>query len=317
MEETLRIQAFFTALPLGFGVLHLFLFAALPRLRSNLYYGLFLLLIAATIFLDFQLEMMDATAGGVVYLRFHRAALAISFVFALRFFYEAFLGRAPAQFRYLAAGLVSAGALAVAVPGTLDRPLEILLVACLAESVRAMVGAIRRKQRDAWLIAGGFLIFLLFAAYDLLLDFGVMAPFRGINNAYQFGLVGLFVATSAFLARNVARTNRQLIEQERLVREREVERRVLETEVERTKAELEEARELQVSLLPLKLPERADLRFGVHMSTAAEVGGDYYDFRQEEDGRLVIAIGDATGHGLRAGIMVAVTKSLFQGLGPD
>ncbi|MCP4148178.1 MAG: serine/threonine-protein phosphatase, partial [bacterium] len=47
------------------------------------------------------------------------------------------------------------------------------------------------------------------------------------------------------------------------------------------------------------------------MKTATEVGGDYYDFRVQEDGSLVVVISDATGHGLKAGTMVSITKSLF------
>jgi len=46
------------------------------------------------------------------------------------------------------------------------------------------------------------------------------------------------------------------------------------------------------------------------MQTATEVGGDYYDF-YSKDGELTFVIGDATGHGAKAGIMVAATKSLF------
>jgi serine phosphatase RsbU (regulator of sigma subunit) len=37
----------------------------------------------------------------------------------------------------------------------------------------------------------------------------------------------------------------------------------------------------------------------------------YYDFHTSEDGTLTIAVGDATGHGLKAGTMVAAVKSLF------
>jgi len=47
------------------------------------------------------------------------------------------------------------------------------------------------------------------------------------------------------------------------------------------------------------------------MQTATEVGGDYYDFSIKEDGSLNIAIGDATGHGMKAGIMVSSMKSIF------
>ncbi|MCG8461820.1 MAG: SpoIIE family protein phosphatase [Holophagales bacterium] len=48
------------------------------------------------------------------------------------------------------------------------------------------------------------------------------------------------------------------------------------------------------------------------MWTAEEVGGDYYDYRQSPSGALTLALGDATGHGLDAGLMVGAAKSLFQ-----
>jgi serine phosphatase RsbU (regulator of sigma subunit) len=41
------------------------------------------------------------------------------------------------------------------------------------------------------------------------------------------------------------------------------------------------------------------------------VGGDYYDFHLSENGALTAAVGDATGHGVRAGTMVTAVKSLF------
>lgn len=47
------------------------------------------------------------------------------------------------------------------------------------------------------------------------------------------------------------------------------------------------------------------------MQTATEVGGDYFDFDLAGDGTLTIAIGDATGHGAKAGTMVTAVKSLF------
>jgi serine phosphatase RsbU (regulator of sigma subunit) len=48
------------------------------------------------------------------------------------------------------------------------------------------------------------------------------------------------------------------------------------------------------------------------MKTASEVGGDYYDFHLADDGTLTIAVGDATGHGLKAGTVVTAMKSLFR-----
>lgn len=75
--------------------------------------------------------------------------------------------------------------------------------------------------------------------------------------------------------------------------------------------ELEEARSLQLSMLPKSIPLIDGLEISAYMRTASEVGGDYYDFSIKDDSSVNIAIGDATGHGMRAGIMVAVMKTLF------
>jgi serine phosphatase RsbU (regulator of sigma subunit) len=103
----------------------------------------------------------------------------------------------------------------------------------------------------------------------------------------------------------------QLLEQERLRQQREIEQALLQTEYDRKSEELEEARRFQLSLLPKALPEHPGFDIAVSMRTATEVGGDYYDFHLAEDGTLTAAVGDATGHGARAGTMVTAVKSLF------
>ena len=91
----------------------------------------------------------------------------------------------------------------------------------------------------------------------------------------------------------------------------EAEKKVLQVEFDMKKKELEEARELQLSMLPKELPNLPHLDIAVYMKTATEVGGDYYDFHVGIDGTLTVVIGDATGHGMKAGTMVTTTKSLF------
>ncbi len=91
-------------------------------------------------------------------------------------------------------------------------------------------------------------------------------------------------------------------------------REELEAENEQRAKELEEARQLQLSMLPKNVPQLPDLEIAAYMKTATEVGGDYYDFHVADDGTLTIAIGDATGHGLKAGTVVTATKSLFHEL---
>ncbi len=86
---------------------------------------------------------------------------------------------------------------------------------------------------------------------------------------------------------------------------------LLRAENQRKTKELEEARQLQLSMLPQNLPQLPHLDIAVYMKTATEVGGDYYDFHVGIDGTLTVVIGDATGHGMKAGTMVTTTKSLF------
>ncbi|KAA3614841.1 MAG: hypothetical protein D8M58_10325 [Calditrichaeota bacterium] len=97
----------------------------------------------------------------------------------------------------------------------------------------------------------------------------------------------------------------------------QAEQRALQIENERKTKELEEARELQLSMLPKELPQLPNLDIAVYMQTATEVGGDYYDFHVGLDGTLTVVIGDATGHGMKAGTMVTTAKSLFNSYAPN
>ncbi|SVC36336.1 uncharacterized protein METZ01_LOCUS289190, partial [marine metagenome] len=77
--------------------------------------------------------------------------------------------------------------------------------------------------------------------------------------------------------------------------------------------ELEQAREFQMSLIPQVPPDHPDYDIALHMKTSTEVGGDYYDFFPQDDGSMYVVCGDATGHGLNAGMMVSITKAGLYG----
>jgi serine phosphatase RsbU (regulator of sigma subunit) len=91
----------------------------------------------------------------------------------------------------------------------------------------------------------------------------------------------------------------------------EAETRALKAENDRKSRELEEARKLQVSMLPREVPRHPRYAVAARMRTATEVGGDYYDFHLADDHTLNIAFGDATGHGMQAGTIVTLMKGLF------
>lgn len=89
----------------------------------------------------------------------------------------------------------------------------------------------------------------------------------------------------------------------------------IEKEHERKSQELEDAKQLQFSMLPHVPPELPHLEMDMFMQTCVEVGGDYYDYKVDTDNNLTVVIGDATGHGVRAGIVVATVKSYFHTMG--
>jgi serine phosphatase RsbU (regulator of sigma subunit) len=113
------------------------------------------------------------------------------------------------------------------------------------------------------------------------------------------------------LARTFNRMAQELRQHQDQILEQEVQQRLLEAENERKGRELEEARVFQLSLLPKALPRHPEIEVAVLMRTATEVGGDYYDFFESDRGALTTVIGDAAGHGVRAGTMVTVVKGLL------
>ena len=85
-------------------------------------------------------------------------------------------------------------------------------------------------------------------------------------------------------------------------------------EDKRKEEELEEAHNLQMGLLAKENPKRKDLDISTYIKCATEVGGDYYDFIEFEDGSLLVICGDATGHGTASGMMVSITKAGLLGI---
>ncbi len=80
----------------------------------------------------------------------------------------------------------------------------------------------------------------------------------------------------------------------------------------RFRDELELARELQASLLPKTLPDLPAFELGAWNRIANTVGGDVYDFVPLQDGRLAVLFGDASGHGMAAGLVMAVAHAGFR-----
>jgi steroid delta-isomerase-like uncharacterized protein len=83
-------------------------------------------------------------------------------------------------------------------------------------------------------------------------------------------------------------------------------------ERERIEQELRVARQIQRSLLPEATPELYGWQFATYYEPAREVGGDFYDFLELENGRLGLVVGDATGKGMPAALVMATTRGMLR-----
>lgn len=82
---------------------------------------------------------------------------------------------------------------------------------------------------------------------------------------------------------------------------------------ERLDRELEIARDVQQRLFPQKLPQVNGLDFAGYCRPAQGVGGDYYDFIHLATGSLGIAVGDVSGKGIAAALMMASLQASLRG----
>jgi sigma-B regulation protein RsbU (phosphoserine phosphatase) len=82
---------------------------------------------------------------------------------------------------------------------------------------------------------------------------------------------------------------------------------------ERLDRELEIARDVQQRLFPQKLPQVMGLDFCGYCRPAEGVGGDYYDFIRLSNGSLGIAVGDVSGKGIAAALMMASLQASLRG----
>src|SRR5215208_6558316 len=85
-----------------------------------------------------------------------------------------------------------------------------------------------------------------------------------------------------------------------------------ERERERIEQELKVARRIQQASLPKEVPELEGWQISPLYRPAKEVGGDFYDFHLLPDGRLGVVVGDATGKGVPAALVMSTTCGMLQ-----
>lgn len=76
--------------------------------------------------------------------------------------------------------------------------------------------------------------------------------------------------------------------------------------------QLEVAQQLQRGLIPESIPQARPFHIGALSMPADTVGGDFYDFIPRESGAFDFVLGDVTGHGLSAALVVALSQATFR-----
>jgi serine phosphatase RsbU (regulator of sigma subunit) len=124
----------------------------------------------------------------------------------------------------------------------------------------------------------------------------VLSPDRAVVGFALTFVVGGFVAGA------VAGEIRKQVEA--ALREAETKR-----QMERLRHDLEVARSIQQSLLPVGAPEIDGFEIAAWNQPADQTGGDYYDWQVYPDGKLLAVLGDVTGHGIGPALLAAVCRA--------
>ena len=335
------LQMVWTAILIFMMLQHLLLFFFYPRARENLYFALSTGSIGVFVFLISQFFLVATGVTETLYLlRLLVCVYVLMFLSGMLFLYTIFYPKLPKLFWFFLVGwvlilcfglfslrtgfpLFSQGELqsTIEVAGVVFASsinLGLAIICCFLfamltflEMARMIIVAIFKKKDGAWIFGLGSLMPII-----LPVVFAFLVSYTGFveNINWQFSTLAITLAPlfsmSVYLARDFSRIHRKL--------ETEVlERQLLEVENTRKTEELEEARQLQMSMLPQAAPQLPNLDVAFEMRPATEVGGDYYDYNLTEDEQLTLAIGDATGHGMNAGLVVSAVKSLFKTSAPE
>jgi serine phosphatase RsbU (regulator of sigma subunit) len=328
----LKYKISLTLTPLILAFLHLLLFLFYPRLRENLFYSICLIGFAAY-FYAIMSRFSVPDAGEIIFF-FRVSAFLNTFTtsFLLLAIYSIVYPEMPRRYRYFIYFAIGIGVWGVIKPvGLINYGVFLFSFIVIFECLRAFISNRPREKDGLWIILIGIFTLAVLSVYQVfdvivpMIVQQITEPSRQYFRVYTYGGAVFIVCMTIYLSYHFAGINKTLEAQlaqvrelseknllhERRARRQEMERRLLEADNARKTRELEEARKLQLSMLPEKIPHPPGLEIAVFMETAAEVGGDYYDFLEGKDQSLTAVIGDATGHGMKAGTMVTAIKSLF------
>jgi hypothetical protein len=290
------LQGAIIALPIFLVLLHLALFAFDRKARENLFYAGEMLAFTVIVVHEYRFSIVQSDAGLHLIDQLSLGVPLAAVMFGLLTYYAVRVNRYPKTWRPFVAVAAILFVVCYVVPSVSEYIWMAYFFAVIVEVIRLEKrGEVRRREGTRFFIVT-FAVFCVAIILQMFVNFHVFDTVAGTRQVYLLGVFASAIGMSLYLARTLGRS------------------RVVEAESARKSAELEQARELQLSMLPKELPRIKGLDVATMTLPAAEVGGDYYDVRAAGDESLLFAFGDATGHGLAAGIVVTAAKALFASL---
>ncbi|WKZ69216.1 MAG: SpoIIE family protein phosphatase [Melioribacteraceae bacterium] len=329
LSETFLVRNVFMSISLVLAILHLFLFFFDRSQKQNLFYVLFLLFFTLFIYINLSPFYSNDIQALFFLYRIAPGVLVFTILFGSTTINSIYREHGKYLKYFIFVGVIL---------GLLGYLLSTILIWYIIYAFIILVSIWgshvlynpkhSRNSKSDWYLRIGFGVMGIMGVYQMLLSFGLLANW-GIGMPFIYGVIIFILSMSIALARDYVTTSKKLklkleeiqelsektLQQELAAKELDIQKRILQADNKRKTDELEAARSVQLAMLPQCLNDIEGLDICFDMKTATEVGGDYYDYKIGEDGTLNIVLGDATGHGMKAGIMVASIKSLFSALG--
>lgn len=294
----LTLAVFLATVPIVLAFIHFGLWLSNRRAVENLYLTLCLASFAGIVAFAAASELAGEWPALLFATKLVTPAILSSVFFSLMTYYAIRDRALPRAWIGFAAGGFLLAVASIVLESSFFRNIVWVayFAALVVEVIRQEVRAPTKPAGGTRPLLAGMIVLQLAIILQVLVVLGVIPNRFPWSDIYYVGLVAFAIGTSLFIVNSFDATRRKL---------------------ERNEGEIESARKLQEAMLPKELPAVPGLEIAAYLSTATDVGGDYYDFREAPDGALVVAIGDAAGHGLAAGAMVTAMKALFASVRGD
>ena len=198
--------------------------------------------------------------------------------------------------------------------------LEYFVILLLIASTVLLIREYEKRKDPLLIILCSALILIIFSELAFVSYFAVYDIYNYLGHIYKF--IAYFIIFKVIFVKNVQKPYIELKEAQDELREyaknldKIVEQRIRELKQVniRLLEDLEYARDIQMAMLPSKLPETNEVSFAARYFPAEHVGGDFYDIFRIDSENIGLYIGDVSGHGVPAAMLTVFAKQSIKSI---